>query len=277
MCKTLWILFLFAAATFTPSAHAENAQSCDSKTVEAVAHWAGIKGNLVSRNKQQGGLIAAAACTAMPNAPGTTIVAIAFDANPPDVDVIKDVEQVIALVKAGKVVAANRSVIREDTSIVVGGYRIDTARYLLSKDVRAFGVVFLNLGHKPRCADGGTGNELTLWIREGERLRAIFGASLSSWLNVEGNPCRGNVDNLRTEHTEMTIAVEKTSSHGFADLALTAHVTQYFFMGGGNRHAEMVVTKRTTGTVLKYDGQSYGFDMSLKFWYPAESEVKAER
>ena len=44
MCKTLWFLPFFAVA-FTPSAHAlyDNAQPCDSGTVEALARWAGVK------------------------------------------------------------------------------------------------------------------------------------------------------------------------------------------------------------------------------------------
>jgi hypothetical protein len=64
----------------------------------------------------------------------------------------------------------------------------------------------------------------------------------------------------------MTIAVEKTSSHGFADLSITARVTQTLF----KRDRDDLVTgkKRTVRKVLKYDGQSYGISMFRTFWYP---------
>jgi len=59
----------------------------------------------------------------------------------------------------------------------------------------------------------------------------------------------------------MTISVEKTSSHGFADLAITAHVTEVC-----NQDDEFSDTgKRTVRKVVKYDGQSY--DSSIhQFW-----------
>ena len=262
MCKPLWFLSFFAVA-FNPPAHADDAQPCDSGTIEAAARWAGVKGKLVSRD-EQGGLIVAAACKAMPNAPGTTIAAIAFDTNhevqSPDETTSK--MQVIALVEAGKVVAADRSTIIEDAATVVGSntYRIDTARYILSKDVRAFGVVFTSYAGSHRCHDAGTEADLTLWVREGKRLRAIFGTNLSGWNTIKGWTCGPQEDDLQIEHARMTIAVEKTSSHGFADLSITAHVTK----------DDLDTGKRTVRKVLKYDGQSYGINMFRRFWYPEE-------
>jgi len=259
MCKTLWLLSFFAVA-FTPPAHADDAQPCDSGTIEAVARWAGVKGKLVSRD-EQGGLIVAAACKAMPNAPGTMIAAIAFDTNhegrfPDEGNKL----QIIALVEAGKVVAANRSTVIEDAVTALGSYRIDTARYTLSKDVRAFGVVFNSGAHGASCSEANAERELTLWIREGERLRAIFGTNLYGWIIIDGEPCALEVNDVRTESARMTIAVEKTSSHGFADLSITAHVTQ----------DDLDTGKRTVRKVLKYDGQSYGINMFRTFWYPKE-------
>ena len=267
MCKTFWLL-PFLAVAFTPSAHAlyEDKQPCDSGTVEAVARWAGVKGKLVSWDEPDG-LIAAAACKVMPNAPGTTIAAIAFDINhegPRRDDGNK--MQIIALVEAGKVLVANRSTIVEDAITAVGDYRIDTARYILSKDVRAFGVVFYSNVSGSRCAEGGASEELTLWIREGEHLRAIFGTNLSSWALIDGETCSLEDNDVRIQRSRMTIGIERTSSHGFADLSITAHVTETL----SNRDGDDSITgERTVRKVLKYDGQSYGpLNMFRTFWYP---------
>ncbi|MCL2162057.1 MAG: multidrug ABC transporter ATPase [Betaproteobacteria bacterium] len=271
MRMSLWFL-PFLAVAFTLPAHADDAQPCDSTTVEAVARWAeaGANGKLVSWNKPDG-LVAAAACKAMPNAPGTTVAAIAFDISREKMSGYADGYklQVIALVEAGKVVAATQSILEEDASTEVGrnSYRIDTARYILSKDVRAFGVVFYSSARGASCPEANSGEELTLWIREGEHLRAIFGANLYGWVLLDGEPCAffDNKDVL-TESARMTIGVEKTSSHGFADLSITAHVTHTL----SNRDRDLDTTsKRTVRKVLKYDGQSYGpLNMFRTFWYP---------
>lgn len=254
-------LLALAAA---PLAHADDDHSCDDSTVAAVARWAGMKGKLVSWDEKDG-LIAASACKAMPDAPDTTIAAIAFDLNhegPGAEDGHK--VQVVALVEAGKVVAANRSTIEEDALTAVGYYRIDTAPYRLSADVRAFGVVFTSSAPGPSCPDASAGNELTLWIREGEHLRPVFGTNLEGWVSIDGMSCGTGMDGGRSESAHLTIAVEKTASHGFADLSVTAHITQTRLRN--NQYADG--RKRTVRTALKYDGKSYGIDMFRTFWYP---------
>lgn len=252
----------------SPLALADDAQPCDNATIAAVAHWAGIKGKLVSWNEHDG-LIAAAACKAMPNSPDTTIAAVAFDTNhegPNPNPGEGHKEQIIALVEAGKVVAANRSTIEEDAGTAVGSYRVDTAPYLLSKDVRAFGVVFHSDARGASCPDANVENELTLWIREGDRLRAVFGANLDGWIDIDQTSCMIDATSGRTETAHMTVAMEKTASHGFADIAITAHVTRSQWKD----HQEAAPVKRTSRKVLKYDGRSYGVDMFRNFWYPSD-------
>ena len=252
------------ALLFAPWVHADDAQACGDDVVEAVARWGAVKGKLVSWDQDEDGLIAAAACKVMPNAPGTTIAAIAFDTKHEGRGGDTGSKlQIVALVEAGKVVAAERAVIEEDAATAVGSYRIDTAPYRLSPDVRAFGVVFTSGARGPSCPDASASDELTLWVREGQRLRAVFGTNLEGWVSVEGAACAGAGD-ARSESAHMTIAVEKTASHGFADLSLTAHITQ-----AQRKNGEYADTgKRTVRTVLKYDGKSYGIDMFRDFWYP---------
>ena len=256
------------ALLLAPWVHADDAQACDDDVVEAVAGWGAVKGKLVSWDQEEDGLIAAAACKAMPNAPGTTIAAIAFDTKHEGRGGDTGSKlQIIALVEAGKVIAAERSVIEEDAATAVGGYRIDTAPYRLAPDVRAFGVVFTSGVRGPSCPDASASDELTLWVRDGQRLRAVFGTNLGGWVSVEGAACAAVASDARSESAHMTIAVEKTASHGFADLSITAHITQTQRKNGD--YAD--TGKRVARTVLKYDGQSYGIDMFRNFWYPTSA------
>ncbi|CAG9248779.1 ABC-type multidrug transport system, ATPase and permease component [Burkholderia cepacia] len=247
------------ALAASPIVHAADSQPCDDDTVTAVARWAGIaSARIATRDADR--LVVAAACKVMPNAPGTTIAAVAFDSLPKSRNPDESRKlQVVALVEGGEVAAAERSVVEEDAVTVVdpNSYRIDTAPYRLSPDVRAFGVVFTSGANVPHCAEAYAENELTLWVREGNRIRPVFGTNLNGWTIVKGSPCGPEIGDTLTESAHMTIAVEKTSSHGFADLSITARVDP-------PRNKD----KRQIRTTVRYDGKSYGIDMFRTFWYP---------
>ncbi|MCA8234935.1 multidrug ABC transporter ATPase [Burkholderia cenocepacia] len=255
-------LLALAAA---PIAHAADSQSCSDETVTAIARWAGIaSARIATRDADR--LVVASSCKAMPNAPETTIAAVAFDSlpkskNPDDSKKL----QVIALVEGGQVVAADRSVVEEDAATEIGenSYRIDTAPYRLSPEVRAFGVVFTSSARGPSCPDANASEDLTLWVREGGRIRPVFGTNLYGWVSVEGDACGPGTGDARSEDARMTIAVEKTSSHGFADLSITAHITKTQRKNGDYSDTG----KRTARTIVHYDGKSYGIDMFRNFWY----------
>ncbi|AOR69746.1 multidrug ABC transporter ATPase [Burkholderia stabilis] len=255
------LLALVAAS----AVQAADNQPCGDATVTAVARWAGIaSARIATRDADR--LVVASACKVMPNAPDTTIAAIAFDSlskgkNPDDSDKL----QVVALVEGGKVVAAEKSVIEEDSATEIGenSYRIDTAPYRLSPDVRAFGVVFTSSARGASCPDADASEELTLWVREGNRIRPVFGTNLYGWVSIEGEACGPGVGDASSEDARMTIAVEKTSSHGFSDLSITAHITK-----SQRKDREYSVTgKRTARTTVHYDGKTYGIDMFRNFWY----------
>ncbi|WP_175975073.1 multidrug ABC transporter ATPase [Burkholderia sp. BCC1047] len=255
-------LLALAAA---PIAHAADSQACGDDTVTAIARWASIaSARIATRDADR--LVVASSCKAMPNAPETTIAAVAFDSLPKSKNPDESKKlQVVALVEGGKVVAADRSVIEEDAATEIGenSYRIDTAPYRLTPDVRAFGVVFTSSARGPSCPDANATEELTLWVREGSRIRPVFGTNLYGWVSVEGDACGPGAGDARSEEARMTIAVEKTSSHGFADLSITAHITQTQRKNGDYSDTG----KRTARTIVHYDGKSYGIDMFRNFWY----------
>ncbi|NIE57876.1 MULTISPECIES: multidrug ABC transporter ATPase [unclassified Burkholderia] len=262
-------LLTLAAASL---AHAADSQSCSDETVTAIARWAGIaSARIATRDADR--LVVASACKAMPNAPETTIAAVAFDSLPKSKNPDESKKlQVVALVEGGKVVAAERSVVQEDavTEINENSYRIDTAPYRLSPDVRAFGVVFTSSARRPSCADAYPESELTLWIRDGARIRPVFGTNLKGWVAVTGPVCVPDTRDLRSESARMTIAVEKTSHNGFSDLSITAHVATM----ESDDDKDSGTGKRTVRTIVKYDGKSYGIDMFRDFWYSPASQKR---
>lgn len=204
----------------------------------------------------------------MPDAPDTTIAAVALDTNhvgPNNGD--GNVTQVVALVKDGQVLAATRSTIEQDVLTQVGSYRIDTAPYWLSPDVRAFGVIFDSSARGASCPDATADEELTLYVRDGSSLRPVFGTNREGWVAVDPDACDSAHEGARSESANMTIAVEKTSSHGFADLALTAHIARTKL----KNHDWVDLGTRTKRIVLHYNGKTYGIDMFRTFWYPADS------
>lgn len=255
-----------ALVSFCLQAHADPApQGCPPATVAAVARWAHVQGPLTDW-QQAGGLIAAAACKAMPDAPDTTIAVIALDIHqegPSHSDGSK--LQVVALVQAQQVIAAHRSMVQEDALTAVGRYRIDTARYRLSPAVRAFGTIFHSAAPGPSCPDAAADAELTLWVHEGQQLRPVLGTNLRGWISTEGTPCAMGNATARSEEAHITIGVEKTSANCFADLSLTARITQPLQQGSDDQ----VTGQRTARSVLRYDGKTYGNDMFREFWYPA--------
>jgi hypothetical protein len=265
------LAFTFAVVVTLPnSARASEEQPCGDDVVASVAKWAGVKGELKPWGNGDG-LIAAASCKAMPDAPDTTIAAIAFDTNHvgPNNDEGK-ITQVVALVKGGEVVSATRSTIEQDVLTEVGDFHIDTAPYWLSPDVRAFGVVFDSSARGPSCADAAADEELTLYIREGNALRPVFGTNRGGWVAIDPDACSTGIEGARSESANMTIAIEKTTSHGFADLALSAHVVRSEL-----KNKDWVdIGKRTKRIVLHYDGKTYGVNMFRDFWYPADSVMK---
>lgn len=277
MRKLMQAAVPIAAVVFvawSASAHAADEQSCSAPTVAALARWAGISGKLASWSEDNG-LIAATACKAMPDEPGTTIAIVAFDTHHVGQDSDDGhLNQVVALVEGDTVVAAHRSVIEEDAATQVGSFRVDTARYQLAPDVRAFGTVFDSAARGPSCPDASTDNELTLWVREGKKLRPVFGTNLDGWISIDEDACGAGVEGSRSESTHMTVAIAQTATHGWADLVLTAHIAR----SRVTDEKDADLGKRTVRRIVKYDGKSYGIDMYRTFWYPNEGKwAKAAR
>ncbi|EMH4163861.1 hypothetical protein RJ498_003159 [Pluralibacter gergoviae] len=251
------VSLLIVSATAASSACAQEEQQCGGDVISAAGRWAGVS--------EKSHPVAAAACKAMPGASDTVIAAIAFDKDGLEAEEGGIKQQVIALVQHGKVVAGHSADITEDSMTGVGAnsYRIDTAPYRLSPEVRAFGVIFNSSASGPSCPQYAAWDELTLWIREGETLKPVFGTNLSGWASLDDRFC-----NRLSESAKMTVAIEKTVHHGFADIRLVARVVKMEDRDGG-----VVETgKRVARKTFRYDGHSYGINMFTDFWYSEHEE-----
>jgi hypothetical protein len=149
--------------------------------------------------------------------------------------------------------------IQEDaiTEVGRGSLQIDTARYQLTEDVRAFGIRFDSTARGPSCAEGSIDDDLTLFYPDDHVLRPV----LSLYMKVQRafTGCIGSATGHDSgEYAELSIAVEKSISHGFHDLKVVAHVMPYSDQEEEEPAKEKKLAKtRFESYILKYDGSRY--------------------
>lgn len=244
-----------ALSLVQPAQARDAAQRCDAASLALLGAAAGAEP-------------VAAACRDWPYDPAIRLVAAAW----PDVGADGSDDDPLLLVSAmldpagGRVLARHERPLEQDAAFALreGGIRLDTARYDLAPGVRAFGVVLTSSARGPSCPDRGFERELTLLVRDGQALRPVFATWLDTWEMVEGSPCSWSPQRSVSDHAQVTLGVERTSSHGFADLTLTASVERHASDEDG---ALQVETRRARRT-LRYDGNAYATDPfdNLFFW-----------
>lgn len=189
-------------------------------------------------------------CARHPVHPERTIVALFHDLGtasaPEDAYVAGFVVAVIDLQRS-RILSIYRSEIEEDggTRIRGGGkLRLDTARYYLKPNVRAIGVR-MNIAYSPHAAEGGHGDQLTLFVEEGKKLRPVLSdLAMSSWEMLDSSGCF-----VQTETSELpcviedqvrTLALAPSSTNGWRDLVLTTTSTVRDSGAPGKRQVERV-------------------------------------
>lgn len=128
---------------------------------------------------------------------------------------------------------------------------LDTARYKLTPDLRAFGV-------RARLTNGSRLNprdesQLTLYVREGTKLRPVLRQLLVYEYGGEWD------DNCAGERFEIsrTVEIAKTSSHGYADLIVKTQQTDTTSVGDENACEDKSNVYKPVLTTLHYDGKTY--------------------
>lgn len=263
--NTLWkwtAAALLAATTGTAWAAERPEQSCDNATLQAIARQVGQQNWQVPEWDTQAPVVAAA-CKPWPDDPKLQVFAVAYikpgtqqDADSRDLDLI--VGQLDTA--SGTLRTRYEGSIGEDamTQLDYRGLRLDTARYWLAPETRAFGVVVHSSANGPSCPDGGANDALTLYVAQGNQLRDVFTTYLNQWTTLEGTSCAGDL-RLVTERSKITLEVAKQASHGFADLIATATVQR-------EDNGDDVGAPRRVKSTLHYNGERYPFEEFSDFW-----------
>jgi hypothetical protein len=241
------LLFCFIPSAFAQLPFVSDEDRCSNATVQSVGkHFELDYFAYPDTSETKSGRIKAGVCKTWPVNQSRMIAAFAYD------DGTQDEKKLYVAVldsKKNQVVASYVGVIMEDAATVVlsDSLMIDTARYALSKDTRAFGVRLNNF--KDRCTyEGGFNDELTLFVVKDKEISPVLKETMSHWIYDDGNRCSG--DEVGRTDAIIKVSIEQTRSNGFADIKLTAKRND---------------NKKSISTILKYNGESY----ETKHWNTA--------
>lgn len=147
-----------------------------------------------------------------------------------------------------------------------GGIRIDsdqiwldTARYYLNDDTRAFGVR-LDIGHASRYAEGGASGYMTLFVREQEKLRPVLKSLPMNYWTNQGGHFSVTDEPAPIHQAKVYINLGNQRSHGYRDLKLTTKVKDKTSQQMGSDAYEKAWSFEQT---LKFDGKAY---QGFKAW-----------
>jgi hypothetical protein len=143
-----------------------------------------------------------------------------------------------------------QKVLIED-AVHIEDIRIDTARYPLAADARAFGVRVRYSGTSR--ANPYANETLMLYVPQGERLRKVLnGLEMSMDRGEWDSNCIGTFEQMRG-----TLSVAITRSNGFADLMLRRTVTDSHASFVDGDCVEQPQAPSLESVLLRYDGTSY--------------------
>lgn len=143
-------------------------------------------------------------------------------------------------------------------AVAYEGLAIDTARYKLTPDDRAFGIRS-SFEHNSSVSPYYK-TELALFLREGDSLRPVLeGLVISTGRGEWDGNCAG-----QGEKTQRTLDIGKTLHNGFADLVVTSTVTVTESVVVGEACKDTSKTLKPTRITLNYDGKRYVVPEALK-------------
>ncbi|MDM0103876.1 hypothetical protein QTH97_02950 [Variovorax sp. J22R24] len=143
------------------------------------------------------------------------------------------------------------SALTED-AVRIGEIKVDTARYTLAADTRAFGVRILRQGSSR--ANPYSSETLTLYVPQGQKLVKVLDDLQVTLERGEWDTnCAGNFETVRG-----TLSVARGSTHsGYADLILREARSETRSTMQGEECATHERAPTFKSTVLRYDGAGY--------------------
>lgn len=229
---------------------------CDDKVYTALGQQLHIKALLAADRAER---IASQACKPWPHKDTVLLSALAFNEGK-----AKDVKNLLVATidrRSMKVLSSHRERVEEDALVGFGdsSLKFDTAVYRLNADVVAFGVRFNSAAGGASCPEAGWEDELTLYVPSGATLKPVLHLAMHKYQALKG--CVGMPsEDMVLEDASLSIALEKTASHGYADLSVRAAIEGE---AGGKGKAP---TARLQRRVLRYDGSRYELEGEAPWW-----------
>ena len=143
-------------------------------------------------------------------------------------------------------------------AIALDNLELDTARYKLTPDLRAFGV----RAHVKGSSRVNPLDEtlLSLYVKESDKLRPVLDRLLVYSFSGEWD---GNCAGERAE-TVRTLEMGKTSSHGYADIIVRSVTTGLVGEGPRDTCESKTTHEKPVLTTLRYDGKTYVLPQGFK-------------
>lgn len=206
-------------------------------------------------------------CKAWPADPSKTIVALVhfqkgsyFNAPPVPGNGLFDLDVLIVKSDNGEILQRHlqKGALSSD-AMALSGITIDTARYTLAQQIRAFGV-------RADFSHSGGSNPahyqvINLYIAESKKISQVLSRLIVFQENAEqlGDGCSGT-----SSETKRTLAIAKTHTHGYADLMVvekSINRESKFFKN------DCVVTEIPFSRqyTLQFDGNAYPVPKELRY------------
>jgi hypothetical protein len=235
---------------------------CSPKVLEAIARSEKLE---ALEPKSEGGILVSSSCklwSSAPKAPQVLLAALALETKEEE---IKKVLIAVIERKSLRILSKHESMEEEDATVRFSGssLQLDTARYQLSEGQRAFGVVFESSSIVPGGAQAWSSHELTLYLPEGNTLRAVRVAPLGRTRWISG--CPSCFQNTHSESASIQVSMAKTKTKGLFDLWLTAKIDSYLTDKEGEE-PKVQPKDRIEKHRLRFDGKRYSGGADAPWW-----------
>ena len=241
----------------------ESQQECSDMVVNTVGKF--LKISSFNAKSENSGIVASA-CKASPNDSDKVYSVFAYTAvgqkKTKPSNELETKQLIVASVSLAsqQVVSSYQGEIEEDAETEVGSFRIDTARYQLTKNVRAFGVIFNSSARGPSCADGRYSQQLTLYTQQNSKLMPLLNLPLVTTLVLKGCLGQSAVKSI-WETANLSISVTKSESNGYVDLLLTTKIVREF-----DDEAKPAVKKKDEKRLMRFNGETYKNSQTPAWW-----------
>jgi hypothetical protein len=142
------------------------------------------------------------------------------------------------------------SAMRED-AVRISEIKVDTARYTLAADARAFGLRIVRQGSSR--VNPYSNETLTLYVPQGPKLARVLDALEMTLERGEWDAnCAGNFETVRS-----SLSVARSTSHGWADLLLRRTRTETRSSSQGDECVTHERPAKFSSQTLRYDGTAY--------------------